>query len=564
MKVQKKILNTDVLVVGGGVSGSMAAIAARDTAPVDVLVLEKAALVRSGDAGAGNDHFLAHLNTGPEWDTDEAMAAYYRRLSQGLAPVEVAKVLHLNRIGEIIEKLESYGIPLRDRKTGEFIRTKSFGQPGPYYINFKGKHMKPALAEQLKKRKVRVMNRVNVTGLLSDGKKVLGAMGFNVRSGEFYEVHSKVTILTLGDATRLWPNVSGLPFNTWMSPFNNGAGYALAYKAGAELANMEIAAVTVVPKGFSAAGLNAFTGMGSYLLNAAGERYMQKVHPLGEGAPRNTLALGTYRETMEGRGPCYIDCRHLSKEALTHLKQNLLPIDKDTLVMYLDQKRLRLDRDLIEIGISEMQLAGFTGSVTGIVIDQTGKTTVDRLYAAGACTVPSFALAGACATGYSVGEQAAGACKGLTRKESGWEKQVEREMARVFAPYDRSEGVSYKRLEDRLRQIMSDYAGYVKNERGLQTGLEKLDDLEKRIDRMKAENFHELMRASEFQDLLLVGKLVVTSALARKESRMGLSHLRADYPEESDAVPKDSTIVRAGRRGMEVSFRPGDNSAGRV
>lgn len=564
MKVQKKILNTDVLVVGGGVSGSMAAIAARDTGPVDVLVLEKAALVRSGDAGAGNDHFLAHLNTGPEWDTDEAMAAYYRRLSQGLAPVEVAKVLHLNRIGEIIEKLESYGIPLRDRKTGEFIRTKSFGQPGPYYINFKGKHMKPALAEQLKKRKVRVMNRVNVTGLLSDGKKVLGAMGFNVRNGEFYEVHSKVTILTLGDATRLWPNVSGLPFNTWMSPFNNGAGYALAYKAGAELANMEIAAVTVVPKGFSAAGLNAFTGMGSYLLNAAGERYMQKYHPLGEGAPRNTLALGTYRETMEGRGPCYIDCRHLSKEALTHLKQNLLPIDKDTLVMYLDQKRLRLDRDLIEIGISEMQLAGFTGSVTGIVIDQTGKTTVDRLYAAGACTVPSFALAGACATGYSVGEQAAGACKGLTRKESGWEKQVEREMARVFAPYDRSEGVSYKRLEDRLRQIMSDYAGYVKNERGLQTGLEKLNDLEKRIDRMKAENFHELMRASEFQDLLLVGKLVVTSALARKESRMGLSHLRADYPEESDAVPKDSTIVRAGRRGVEVSFRPGDNSAGRV
>lgn len=65
MNVKRKVLNTDVLVVGGGVAGSMAAIAARDTAPVDVLVLEKAALVRSGDAGAGNDHFLAHLNTGP-------------------------------------------------------------------------------------------------------------------------------------------------------------------------------------------------------------------------------------------------------------------------------------------------------------------------------------------------------------------------------------------------------------------------------------------------------------------------------------------------------------------
>lgn len=198
MNVEKKVLNTDVLVVGGGVAGSMAAIAARDTAPVDVLVLEKAALVRSGDAGAGNDHFLAHLNSGPEWDTDDAMAAYYSRLSQGLAPVDVAKVLHLNRISEIIEKLESYGIPIKDRKTGQFIRTKSFGQPGPYYINFKGKNLKPALAEQVKKRKVRVINRVNVTGLLSDGKKVFGAMGFNVRNGEFYEVRAKVTTHSIG------------------------------------------------------------------------------------------------------------------------------------------------------------------------------------------------------------------------------------------------------------------------------------------------------------------------------------------------------------------------------
>ena len=111
---------------------------------------------------------------------------------------------------------------------------------------------------------------------------------------------------------------------------------------------------------------------------------------------------------------------------------------------------------------------------------------------------------------------------------------------------------------------MYDYAGYVKNERGLKTGLEKLKDLEKRIDQIKAENFHELMRALEFQDLLLVGKIVVTSAMARKESRMGLSHLRADYPEKDDALAKDSTIVKAGRQGIEVFFRPTDNNTGRI
>jgi succinate dehydrogenase/fumarate reductase flavoprotein subunit len=564
MNVRKKALTTDILIVGGGVAGCMAAIAARDTESVDVVVLEKASVVRSGDAGAGNDHFLAHLNSGPEWDTDEAMAAYYERLSQGLADVEVAKKLHLSRIGEILDKLESYGIEMKDRATGRYIRTKSFGQPGPYYINFEGKNLKPAIVEQMKQRKVKVINRVNVTGLLHDGRKVFGAMGFNVRTGEFYEVQAKATILALGDATRLWPHPSGLPFNTWMSPFNNGAGYAMAFKAGAELANMEITAVTVVPKGFSAAGLNAFTGMGCYLWNSVGERYMQKYHAMAEGAPRNTLALGTYREYIEGRGPCYIDCRHLSKEALLHLTENLLPVDKDTLVMFFDQKGLHVDRDFIEIGISEMQMAGFTGSVSGIVIDRTGKTTVEGLYAAGACTVPSFALSGAFATGYSVGEETARVCRKLPRTEMRDEEQVNREIERIYAPLRRTEGMNYKRLEDKLRQIMSDYVGYIKNEQGLQAGLKKLEDLEHRVDRIRAKNFHELMRTFEFQDLLLVGKLIATSALARKESRMGLSHLRGDYPNQSDTGGKDSTIIKAASRGIEVSFRPAATNTGRI
>ncbi len=563
MKAEKKIFHTDVLVVGGGVAGCMAAIAAHDGG-AEVLILEKAAVVRSGDAGAGNDHFLANLNSGEEWDTDEAFARYYVRLSQGLIDVDIARNLHLRRIGEIIERLESYGIEMRDRSTDTFIRTKSFGQPGPYYINFKGKHLKPALATQLRKRKIPVINRASVTGLICDGKQVLGAMGFNVRTGEFYEARAKATILAVGDATRLWPNPSGLAFNTWMSPFNNGVGYVTAYKAGAELANMEIAAVTVVPKGFSAAGLNAFTGMGGYLWNSSGERYMQKYHPMGEGAPRNTLALGTFREYSEGRGPCYIDVRHLSKDALSHLTNNLLPVDKDTLVMYIEQKGLRLDRDLLEVGVSEMQMAGFTGSVSGIVIDRTGKSTIDRLYAAGACTVPSFALSGAFATGYSVGEETARVCRDSSRFDSGCEEQVAGEMERVYAPYNRAQGVNYKKFEDRLRQIMGDYVGYVRNERGIETGIGKLEELGQRVDEIKAENLHELMRTLEFQDLLLVGKIVAKSALARRESRMGLSHLRADYPSTDEGSFKDMTIVKAGPRGIEVSLRPTVDNTGRI
>ncbi len=397
MKQKKEIIQTDLLIIGGGAAGCIAAIGAKEQSNLDVLVLEKAEISRSGDAGGGNDHLLAHLNTGEAWDTDQAMTEYYTRLSQGLIDKEVATRLHISRIREIVHKLELFGIEMKDPKTGQYVRTKSFGQPGPFFINYKGKKIKPILAGEVKKRGAKVLNRINVTNLLTDGRRVVGAMGFNVRNGTFYVVKSKTTLLATGDVVRLWPNSSGLAFNTWMSPYNNGAGHAMAFRAGAELANMELTVNTLVPKGFSAAGLNAFVGMGAYFLNSLGERYMQKVHPMGEGAPRYLLTLGTYREVMEGRGPCYVDCRHLPKEAMHHLTTHLLPVDKDTFMTFCKQKGLNLKKDVMEIEISETQSAGIAGSVSGIVIDEKGKTTVDRLYAAGACTLPSFGLSGALA-----------------------------------------------------------------------------------------------------------------------------------------------------------------------
>lgn len=557
MQLKKEILNTDVLIIGGGIAGCMAAIGAMEKSDVDVLILEKAHISRSGDAGAGNDHLLAHMNSGPDWDTDEAMCEYYTRLSQGFTDIEIPYRLHISIIKEIVDKLESYGLEMRDPKTGEYIRTKSFGQPGPYFINFKGKHIKPVLAREAKKAGAKTLNRINVTNLLTDGKRILGAMGFNVRNGKFYVIKAKTTIIATGDVVRLWPNQSGLPFNTWMSPFNNGAGHAMAFRAGARLSNLELTISTITPKGFSASGLNAFIGMGSYLWNSANERYMKKYHPMGEKAPRYMLCLATYKEISEGRGPCYVDCRHLSKKAMTHLKTNLLPIDKDTFMMYVEQKGLELEKDMLELQISEIQIGGITGSLSGIVIDKKGKTNLDRLYAAGACTVPSYALAGALSTGYSVGMEAGKSALKVSGSAGRLDKWIGKEIRDVYAPVKRKTGAHYKRYEDRLRQIMSDYAGYQKTERGLKTGLERLEELETKVDEIKAENYHELMRVSEFKDLLLIGKLVSTAALNRKESRMGLAHIRGDFPDQDDQHFNGSILLSKMKNdGIRVTFKP--------
>lgn len=555
MGPRKRFIKTDVLVIGGGISGCMAAIGAKEQG-VDVTILEKAEITRSGDAGAGNDHLLAHLNSGEPWDTDEAMCKYYSQLCQGLIDLEIGYELHIRRIGEIIRRLESYGIEMRDPKTREFIRTKSFGQPGPYFINFKGKNIKPLIAKEVKRVGVNVINRVNVTNLIKKDGKIFGAMGFNIRNGDFYIISSKTTLLATGDITRLWPHPSGLPFNTWQSPFNNGAGHAMAFRKGAELANMELTVSTLVPKGFSAAGLNAFIGMGAFLRNSLGERYMERYHPMGENSPRNILVLGTYREIIEGRGPCYVDCRHLSSKAMEHLTKNLLPVDKDTFMIFCEQKGIDLKKDLLEIEVSEIQIAGITGSVSGIVIDKRGRTTVDRLYAAGACSVPSYGLSGALSTGLSVGIEAARFAKKIKDCQKIDEDEIESEIKSVYAPMHKKEGIHYRELEDRLRQIMLDYVGYIKTEEGLKIGLKKIEDLEKMVFQMKVRNFHELMRANEFKDLLLIGKLVAMGALARRESRMGISHIRGDYPDQDDKNFWGSIILKMKGNSIKTIFRP--------
>jgi succinate dehydrogenase/fumarate reductase flavoprotein subunit len=243
-----------------------------------------------------------------------------------------------------------------------------------------------------------------------------------------------------------------------------------------------------------------------------------------------------------------------------HLTTNLLPVDKDTFMTFCEQKGLRLEKDLLEIEVSEMAVAGITGSVSGIVIDQKGKTTQDRLYAAGACTVPSFGLSGALATGYSVGIEAAKSSLKIDEVERYEEGEVREEIQSIYAPLHRKEGVHYKAFENKLRQIMADYVGYVKTEKGLRTGLEKLNDLGKKLAEMRVENYHELMRATEFKDLLLLGKLVATGALARRESRMGLSHRRGDYPNQDDKNFFGSMILKRKNGGIKLTFKPAESN----
>lgn len=524
-------IHTDVLVIGGGDAGTMAAIAARAKG-LTVALVDKAGINRSGCSAAGIDHFCAILETGPAWDTHEAFLSWYNKLTHGFVDIDIPEHVFLSRIKKMVHYLEALGINMRLGPNGEYIRTASFMQPGDYYINFAGQNIKPIISAEAEKAGVDFFKRIAVVDLLKSDGKIVGAVGFHIRTGECYVFHAKATIITTGNVGRLYNNQSGNAYNCWHSPFNNGGAHAWAFRAGAELKNMEFINYTVTPVNFAASGLNAIVGMGGYIVNSLGERFLFKYHERGEKGPRWIIPLGVYDETKEFRGPCYFDLRHLPQDALDHLMHHLLPVDKNTFMDYCDQKGIDVTKDLMEVQISEGQLPAMMGSVTGIYVDKNCATTMPGLYAAGGCSVTVGSLAGAMCGGQTAGEEAAA---WVLKNNSSLGQDIKFNIAdvkeEIYAPLYKQDGFTYQELEDKLRQIMTLYVGVGRNAQGLQNALQELGKLENRMSEAKAGNYHDLMRINEVKELLLVGQSIARGALMREETRFGLSHHRGDFPE---------------------------------
>ncbi|MCD6307123.1 MAG: FAD-binding protein [Deltaproteobacteria bacterium] len=374
-------LTTDVLIVGGGLAGTNAAIAAAEKG-AKVVVVDKGKIERSGDIGGGVDHFLAYLNTDPEWDTKEAFLRYVEKVGKGTGYSEIIESVYCAELGDAIDRMARIGNPLA-QPDGTFYRTRSMGQPGTYWINFNGKRLKPCLGKAVRKLGCKVLDKVMMLSLFTRDGAVVGGIGFHIRSGHFFVIHAKATIVSTGNTNRLYENPRINPFNTWLCPFDTGDGQVMAFRAGAALSNMEYMRMTLLPKGFAAPGFNALTGMGGRFVNTLGEYYMEKKHPMGNRAPRYDVVFYTLEEIRSGRGPIYMDCRHLADQDLVHLKATL-GYDKDTLPDYLEQRGEDLRQRPVEITVSEGMQAGpteVTGS--GIKIDRDSAATIPGLYACG-------------------------------------------------------------------------------------------------------------------------------------------------------------------------------------
>jgi adenylylsulfate reductase subunit A len=497
------------------------------------------------------------LETGESWDTREAYLGWVTKVSKGASNLKVQEAVFCDETKAAIERIERIGIPLRDPKTGKFYRTQALGQPGPMAINFNGKKLKPKMAKEVRRLGCQVIGRLQVTKLFLHDAAIAGFTGFDVRTGDFYAVSAKAVVIATGNTNRMFRPQAGNPFNLWYCPACTGDLHRAAYEAGVELANMEYIRMTIVPKGFSAPGFNAFLGLGSHLINSLGERFLERHHPMGEKAPRNFVVWATYQELKEGRGPVYMDCRHLTQKDREHLFATL-GYDKDTLPDFFINKGYNLEGTMIEMTVSEpMQARPSELAGSGIKINEKCESNVPGLYAAGDCSDQMGCLHMCVGGGYAAGREAAVYAakeKHLFPIDS---SQFAAERERVYKPLEKKAGVPYWEFEDIVRIIATDHFGPVKTENSLKSALVKFDRLDDAHADLKAHNLHELMRVHEAMNIQQVAKITATAALARKETRFPPYHYRADFPETDDKNYCGLIVVKKDAEGSpSTRFEP--------
>lgn len=540
-------IETDVLVLGAGAAGCLAAYSAREQGVRSVTLVDKGALVSCGCTGAGQDHFGAHLNTGPEWDTDEAATTFYSRPGWGVGPSLTEKTF-TKVVRPMISIMEDWGVEFYRNPDGTYWRCQALGQPGPWWLMMKnGRYLKRIFARRVREAGVEVVEQIQITRLLRDHERITGAMGFNRRTGDFHVFRAKAVVLAMGAHQSRWStNSTRNPFNIWQNPANTGSQIVVAYEAGAKVKNLEWCTGTTLPKGFGAPGMCGFGGMGSFMRNCMEERFMEKYHDLGDKAPRAFHIKAEQEEIGAGRVPLFVDSRELSEKDFQHLKEHLLTVDKHTFQDYLDQRGLDLKKDLLEVETGESSGGG------NLHVDiNCESVNLKGLFGLPFSGMLSTALCG----GYVAGKEAAACLKGRHGRGEIDPLEVKRQKEAVLALQERKEGYTPKEYEDVIRQVMEHYMGHKRSLKGLHIALEKLALIQSEAGKLKAENPHELTRGVEALHLLEYCRLMVRSVIERKGMR-GFYSL-AGYPPKLDPELRDKYVVLFQEDGeQKISFEP--------
>lgn len=596
---QEETIESDVLVLGGGLSGCFAAIAAARKG-LSVTLVEKGAAERSGAAGTGFDHWESACTNPCSGVTPEEIAEAYVNeqdwYSNGIAHyIECRegydRLLDLESFGGKIRDTEEEfkGAEFRDDKTGLMF---AYDYKNKFTIRVWGSTFKPALVKEMKRLGVRILDRTEATALLvsQKEKRGVGAMGMNVHTGKFYIFRAKATVLAMSRPARVWLFDSDLTGLCEFRPMQSiGSGHAMGWRAGIEFTMMEKS----VRAEFSAAG-RSFPPYGAgnnhntwYAATMVDARGVEIPYVNRDGEELKTVSERYYpapgqkfflkggvidNPKYEYRGPETLDFEELMKRGYQlpfYADLSRMPDAerrviwgmmvgeeaKTKIPIYQNYKERGFDptKHMLQSYGTGWQSANFLeqerqffGAPGGIMHDWDLKTNIDGIYAAGDQLYASDCAGFACATGYYAGRKASDYAVTVELGEVSRE-DVEAEKERLYAPLlaEKENGMSWKELNKAISKAMQNYCGGIKCEALLKEGLDLLESFEREVvPGLTASNPHDLMRTHEVLDILTVAQIVLHASLARKSSSEPLCFRRSDYPEMDPAQDRKHIVIR--------------------
>jgi succinate dehydrogenase/fumarate reductase flavoprotein subunit len=519
-------LKTDVLVIGGGTAGTMAAIKAKQTYPEgEVLILEKANIRRSGAIAMGMDG----VNTAviPGHSTPEQYVREVTIANDGI--VHQQAVYQTGTLGyEVIQELESWGVKFQKDPQGNYD-LKQVHRVGKYVLPMpEGKDLKKILARQVKRHQIKVTNRVMATRVMVQDGRAIGAVGFDVRSGDFVVIQAKAVILCTGACGRLGLPASGYLYGTYENPTNAGDGYSMAYHAGAELTNIECFQINPLIKDYNGpACAYVASPFGAYTANAEGYRFISCDYWSGQ------MMLEVWKELNSGNGPIQLKMTHLDEDTISEIESILWSNERPSRERFHANRGENYRTHGVEMNISEIGLCS-GHSASGVWVNERAQTTIAGLYAAGdLASVPHNYMIGAFVFGRIAGIDGMNTGRELNHvaPDRDW---LEAEQARIYRPLQQPDGIPHTQVEYKLRRLVNDYLQPPKVSHKMEIGLRHFVRYGEVLDQMGARDPHELMRCMEVHFIRDCAEMAARASLYRKESRWGLYHYRVDYPEKNN------------------------------
>lgn len=552
-------LTTDVLIIGGGTAGCYAALTIREKSDASIIIAEKANIKRSGCLAAGVNAINAYIVEGRK---PEDYVDYAKKDADDIVREDLLLTMS-ERLNEVTAKMEKLGLVILKDENGKYVAR------GNRNIKINGENIKPILADAVNSLKnVTVINRLNITDYIVKDNTILGAVGFNIDTGEAYEIRAKKVLCATGGAAGLYkPNNPGFSrHKMWYPPFNTGAGFAMGINAGAEMTTFEMRFIALRCKDTIAPTGTIAQGVGAKQVNSLGEVYENRY-----GLTTSQRVYGTVRENIEGRGPCYLRTEGISSEQDESLKKAYLNMAPSQTLKWIESGKNPSEQNVEIEGTEPYIVGGHTAS--GYWVDTNRRTTINGLYAAGdvAGGCPQKYVTGAMAEGEIAAEDIVKELNKSDIKENLFSQSTADEYAdkltderiKEYNEYlsreDKDTIFSTEELEEAMQKVMDTYAGgigshYQFNGKQLKLAKEKIEQIETLSEKANAKDYHELMFVYELKERLTVCQVLIEHLKARKETRWHSFAENLDYPEKSDEWLKYVNTRKIDGR-IEVKYR---------